>query len=144
MLYLEVEVKEGAVATGMMTVMLHVTSHTGCPDIEMSCKVSAPIMKLTEAYCSANHLKNETVTFKHKDTVVDESKTPSDLGLQEGDVISVSVKDSDADAVLKKAGCSLFEATEALEKTSYQPRQALKMISSTQQAKVRRSVWMNE
>lgn len=136
MLFLAVEVKEGAVATGMLSVICRVGSHKGCPDVEMKCKTSGPMSKLTEAYCSAQHLKPETVIFTIKDgTTFDEHKTPSDLGLQENDVVTVTVKDVDADAVLKKAGCTLFDACEALEKTGYQPRQALKMISSIQQAK---------
>jgi hypothetical protein len=62
-LYLTVEVKDGAVATENLNIFFKVESHQ-CPDVRFKWKQSASLQKLTESYCSKQHLRADKVAFR--------------------------------------------------------------------------------
>ena len=137
---LTVHIQDGAVATDRIKLTFkldpakHAQHSSGESDVVFNCKGSQAMLQLLDSYCLRQHLRPEKVSFrvtpKHgpgEDKNVEGESTPSDLGLQDGDFVLVTVKDDEVDAVVQKSKCHLLEAAEALEKCSYQPRKALQV-----------------
>eukprot|EP00288_Rhodomonas_lens_P009226 CAMPEP_0177724748 /NCGR_PEP_ID=MMETSP0484_2-20121128/18889_1 /TAXON_ID=354590 /ORGANISM="Rhodomonas lens, Strain RHODO" /LENGTH=649 /DNA_ID=CAMNT_0019237227 /DNA_START=27 /DNA_END=1973 /DNA_ORIENTATION=+ len=140
-IWLTVEVREGAVATENLGIKVKLE---GCADVRFKVKQDTGLLKLMESYCTRQHLRPEYVSFtwtepkSGKPIPVEGDSTPSDLGMSaEVETLQAVVKDPEVEIIMKRANVGVLEAAEAMEKCAYQPRKALQILASMQQAKAK-------
>eukprot|EP00960_Hanusia_phi_P074189 768177-Hanusia_phi.AAC.9 len=160
LVYLTVEVREGAVATENITISVKLEK---CRDVSFKVKPSTAMQKLMDSYCLKQHLRIEKVRFEYLDKksgriqvavmiwewvdpssnniffqMVEPEQTPSDLGMSaDSEELVAIVIDEEIDAVMKRGGVGLLEAAEALDRCGYLPRKALQLVDSIQKAKAK-------
>ena len=77
------------------TRVTHARRHAFCADgneIFFKCKMTTPLDKLMKAFCNRNGVAANSVRFLFDGNRINGTQTPSELDMEDGDVIDVMVE----------------------------------------------------